>query len=286
MVVPFADPSIPPLLHLAFLLAGTAILAALLYAVQPPLTQRTVLAMVPWVVSGTILHVFYQLGEAFAVQLYPPWAAPLFGAPAIYLTTFIGMGAIWLVATVITVQSAAVTHDRVAGYLAGTGIGVMLPLLGLLAWQATDPLVGPIRLVLPVAGLLLSLVVSFVVYILVGAWRTWIIAEARQVGGLLLFAHVFDGITTAIGVDLLGTGERSYLPRLIMDVARDLPTYETIGAGWLFVVVKTVVAVLVIVLFADYISDRPRRGNLLFAAIIVVGLGPALNNFFLFMLGL
>lgn len=286
MVVPFADPSIPPLLHLAFLLAGTATLAALLYAVQPPLTQRTVLAMVPWVVSGTILHVFYQIGKIFGVRLYPGWAEPLFGAPAIYLTTFIAMGAIWLVASVIGVQSAAVTRDQVAGYLAGTGIGVMLPLLGLLAWQATDPLVGPIRLVLPIGGMILSLVVSFVVYILLGAWRTWIIAEARQVGGLLLFAHVFDGITTAIGVDLLGTGERSFLPRLIIEFARDLPTYETIGAGWLFVVVKTLVAVLVIVLFADYISDRPRRGNLLFAAIIVVGLGPALNNFFLFMLGL
>lgn len=286
MVVPFADPTIPSLLYVALLLAGTAILGALLYSVGVPLTQRTVLAMVPWMVAGSILHVFYQLGEAFGTSLYPAWIAPLFGAPAVYLTTFIGMGSIWLISTAIGVQSAAVTRDRVASYLAGTGIGVMLPLLGLLGWQAASPSIGPLRLVLPFAGLLLSLAVSFVVYILLGAWRTYIIAEARHVGGLLLFAHVFDGITTAIGVDLLGVGERSYVPRLIMDFARDLPTYQYLGAGWLFVVVKIVVAILVIVAFADYLSEHPRRGNLLFAAIIVVGLGPALNNFFLFVLGL
>lgn len=286
MVAPFADFAVPSMLHLAFLLAGTALVAALLYAIQVPLTQRTVVAMLPWMVSGSILHVFYQMGKAFQVQLYPPLIEPLFGAPAVYLTTFIGMGTVWLVASAIGVQSAAVTRDRVADYLGGTGLGVMIPLLALLGWQASDPAVGPVRVVLPVVGLLVSMVVAFVVYILLGAWRTWIIAEARQVGGLLLFAHVFDGITTAVGVDLLGTGERSTVPRLIIEFARDLPTFQYVGAGWLFVVVKTVVAVAVIVVFADYISEQPRRGNLLFAFIIAVGLGPALNNFFLFMLGL
>lgn len=286
MVAPFADFAVPSMLYLAFLLAGTLLIAALLYAIQPPFTQRTVYAMVPWIVSGSILHVFYQIGDAFQVRIYPGWAEPLFAAPAVYLTTFIGMGTIWLVTSVIGVQSAAVTRDRVADYLAGTGLGVALPLLGLFGWQSMDPAIGPIQIVLPVVGLLLSLVVAFVVYILLGAWRTYILAEARQVGGLLLFAHVFDGITTAIGVDLLGTGERSYLPRLIIEFARDLPTFQYIGAGWLFVVVKILVAVLVIVLFADYLSDEPRRGNLLFAVIIAVGLGPALNNFFLFSLGL
>jgi len=128
-------------------------------------------------------------------------------------------------------------------------------------------------------------VVTFVVYVLLGAWRTYIIAEARHVGWLVLFSHVFDGITTAIGVDLLGTTERSYLPRAIMEFAADLPTAEILGTGWLFVVVKVVVAVLVIVLFADYVSEEPERGNLLFAAVAFVGLGPAMNNFLLFLVG-
>jgi uncharacterized membrane protein len=284
MAAPFADFAIPPLLHLGFLLAGSAVLTAVLYAVQPPLTQRTVLAMVPWVVTGAILHVFHQVGEILNTAIYPAWAEPLFAAPAVYLTTFIGMGTTWLVATAIGVQSSVVTRDRVASYLAGAGLGVMLPILVLYGYTATDPVFHPLEIVLPVAGLLVSLALAFVVYIALGAWRTYILAEARHVGGLVIFAHTFDGVTTAIGYDLLGATERSTLPRLILEFARDLPTNELIGAGWLFVAVKVVLAVVIVALFADYISDRPRRGTLLFAVIAVVGLGPALNNFFLFLL--
>ena len=286
MVAPFSDFVVPSTLYLAVLLASTAILVALLWTIRPPLSQRTVLAMVPWVVTGAALHVFYQIGVAVGQSIYPGWAEPLFAAPAVYLTTFIAMGTVWLLAGVIGTASSSAAKSRVATYLGGIGFGVMLPLLVLLGWQGLDPATGRLRLTLPFLGLVLSMVVTFVVYVLLGAWRTYIIAEARHVGWLVLFSHVFDGITTAIGVDLLGATERSFLPRAIMDVAADLPTAETLGTGWLFVVVKVLVAVLVVVLFADYVSDEPERGNLLFAAIAFVGLGPALNNFLLFLIGI
>lgn len=286
MPAPFADFVIPPLLHSAFLLAGAGIIIALLYGIQPAVTQRTVIATVPWVVSGAILHVFYQVSQLYDVPIYPIWAEPLFSAPAVYLTTFLLMGAMWLVASVVSLQSAAVTRDRVASYLAATGLGVMLPLLVLFGWQAISPIFRPLEIVLPVGGLVASFVVGAAAYLLLGAWRTYIIAEARWAGFLVVFAHAFDGITTAIGAEFLpGFTERSVLPRLILDIARDLPTYPYIGAGWLFVVVKLALALAIVALFADYVIDRPRRGNLLFAAVAAVGLGPALNNFFLFLLG-
>lgn len=287
MLVAFRGFVVPDPLQLAVLLSGTAIVATLLYGIRPRVSQRTVLAMIPWIVAGATLHVFYQIGEQFLVRTYPPWAEPFFAAPAVYLTTFLGMGTIWLVASLVATQSAAAaSHDEVARYLAATGAGVAVTLVGLLGWQALDPAIGPLRLVIPVLGLVASLALAFVVYILLGAWRTYVIAEARHVGLLVIFAHVFDGLTTAIGVDLLGTGERSYLPRQIIEFAADLPTEAYLGTGWLFLLVKILLAVLVVVLFADYVSERPNRGNLLFAAIAVVGLGPALNNFFLFVLGL
>lgn len=287
MQAPFSDFVIPSPLVLGALLAGTVAIGAMLYAVHPRVSQRTVLAMAPWVIVGASLHVFYQLGQRFAMEIYPGWAEPFFSAPAVYLTTFIGMGTVWLASNLVATTSAAESsRDIVARNLASIGAGIAVVLLALLGWQSLSPAIGPMRLIVPTLGLILSLVVAFVIYILVGAWRTYIVAEARLVGALVLFSHVFDGITTAIGVDIIGTTERSVLPARIMEFAADLPTAQYLGTGWLFVVVKMLLAVFVIVLFADYLSEEPTQGNLLFAAIAFVGLGPALNNFLLFFIGI
>jgi len=61
-----------------------------------------------------------------------------------------------------------------------------------------------------------------------------------------------------------------------------LPTAETLGSGWLFVVVKLAVAGGVVVLFADYIDEVPTEGLLLLGFIAAVGLGPGVHNLLLF----
>jgi uncharacterized membrane protein len=127
-------------------------------------------------------------------------------------------------------------------------------------------------------------VLTFVVYMLIGAWRTYVIAEARYVGALVIFAHIFDGVTTAIGVDVLEGTERSAAPQVILDVAADLPTADVLGTGWLFILFKTILASVIVILFADYVSEKPTEGNLFLTLVAVFGLGPALNNFFLFIL--
>jgi uncharacterized membrane protein len=287
MQVPFEGFVTPPLPHTVFLIITVVTIIAVLYTMRPPITQMLILAFAPWMVSGAALHVFYQLGEQFQVQLYPPLIEPLFSAPAVYLTTFISMGFIWIVATIVgqTVKSVAEGRDYVAYYVGSMGIGVMVTLVALVFWQAFDPLVDP-EFIIPTVGLIVTLPVTFVLYVLLGVWRTYIIAEARYVGLLVLFSHVLDGVTTAIGVDILGAGERSVIPARIMEFAASLPTAEYLGSGWLFLVIKIFVAVAVIVLFADYIREEPTRGNLLFAFVAAVGLGPAANNYLLFVLGL
>jgi uncharacterized membrane protein len=287
MQVPFEGFVVPPPLYAALLVVGTAVVLALLYAIQPPVTQRTVLAFIPWIISGSALHVFYLLGESFNAQIYPQLLEPFFAAPAVYLTTFVGMGAIWVLSSIIGMgaQSSTESGDKVAQYLGAMGIGVMLPLVALVFWQGQDPAVGPMEPVFPLVGIIVTMVLTFVVYILIGTWRTHIIAEARLAGALVIFAHMLDGITTAIGVDFLDIEERSLASRRIIEFAADLPTAETIGAGWLFVVVKILLASLIVIGFADYVNEEPTRGNLFFAIIIALGLGPAMNNIFLFLLG-
>lgn len=283
MATPFEGFVVPSAPLLAVLIVGTIVAVAIIYSMQPPISERFVLAITPWVFSGATLHVFYQLGEFYNVQIYPPAIEAVFAAPSVYVTTFLAMAAIWILSFIIGAGMGA--HERSSQYLGGTGLGVAAVLLLLLVWQSLDPTVGPLRVVVPLAGVILSLAVTFVVYIALGAWRTYVIAEARLAGALVLFAHTLDGITTAIGVDVLGVGERSVIPELIIDFAADLPTASYIGSGWLFVVVKIAVAVLIVWAFADFVRDRPVQGYLLFAVVMVVGLGPAINNLLLFYLG-
>lgn len=282
MVEPFMDFVFPPLLHSAALVVGTAIVLAILFVLRPPVTQRTVLAFVPWIVVGGTLHVFYQLGDIFQVQIYPSEVAPLFSAPAVYLTTFIGMGTIWIASAMIVPQDKL--GSKVPQFLGVIGIGVAAPLVGLVFWQGLDPEIAPMEPVWPIFGLVISMVATGIVYFLIGAWRTHIIARARYVGALVIFAHLFDAITTAIGVDVMGAGERSAVPRAILDFAADLPTADALGTGWLFILIKIFLASAIVIYFAEDLKEHETQTNLLFAFVMALGLGPAVHNFFLFLL--
>lgn len=273
---------IPPLPHTISLIIGTIIVLVLLVATRPPVTERTILALVPWIMSGGILHVFWALGERFGVRIYPVQFEPVFSAPAVYFATFIAMGLMWVVSVMIVPTEKL--RKQVPQYLGATGIGVLIPLVALVIWQGLDPQVAPMRPIEPVFGLVLALVLTGVVYFAIGTWRTYIIARARYVGALVIFAHLFDSVTTAVGWDLLGSEERSMIPKLILEFGDSLPTASVIGSGWLFVLFKLFAASAIVVYFADDMNEYETQTNLLFGFVAALGLGPGTYNFFLFVL--
>lgn len=275
----FTDFVIPGLGHIIALFIATVVVSVLIYAIRPPATAPIVIAVVPWIVIGALLHVFYQMHLEAVDGLFPEALAPFFSAPAVYFTTFCMLGIIWVMATMIVPSP---DHDRqVAVYLGVVGFGAMLVLVTLAIWQGMGE-AFEINLIEPTLGLIISLVLSFVIYILIGLWRTYIIANTRYVGFLVIFSHVFDAVTTAIGVEVMGFGERTFLPRMIMDFAAGLPTEPYLGEAWLFVLLKIVVASAIVIMFADYYREQPAEGNLFFAIVAAVGLGPAVHNFFIF----
>ena len=226
-------------------------------------------------VVGASAHVFYQLDS-----VYPTWAEPLFGAPAVYVTTFVALGGTW--AFFAFVNTCTPDRDRpVARWLALTGIGI---LLGLFAYAAAADAFAGAEPFWPGVSILVAIPVTLGLYFGIAYVATDVVARARLLGGLVLFAHALDGITTAIGIDVIGTTERSPLPAAIMDLAGRLPVADTVGVGWLFVLVKLAVAVLIVYAFAEYLETDPVRGNLGFAAVVALGLGPAVNNLLLFTL--
>jgi uncharacterized membrane protein len=266
---------LPPLPYLVVLVGGVVLLTALLVALEPPVNQRTVVALAPWMALGGALHALNQP----PIELYDATLSPLFGTPSVYLTTFNTMATVWLLLSMFGVRTG---HDenisRNLG-LVGTGILTVILLLSAITALRSN-IIDPVW---PALAVLVSLFVAAIAVLAVALWRTPLVIRARYAAPVVIFAHVFDGVSTAIGTDILGVSERSPLPRLIMEFAGSLPTASAIGSGWLFVLVKIVVALAVVVLMDDYLNEDPVEASLLLSLVAAVGIGPATNNVVLFL---
>lgn len=258
----FGLPPLPYLLALALALAGVAVG---IRRRDPVFGGRHVLALVPWMCVGAAGHVLYALGAL------PTALAPLFGTPSAYLTTAALAGIVWLAALSIGGDDARVLG--VAGAVA------LLPAAGgVVAHGLANETLSP---GLPAAGLVAGAALGVGVGGLLYRLRDDA-AIAGPAGLLAVAAHGVDGVTTAVGIDLLGFGERTPASRLIIEFAAGLPTAEALGAGWLFVLVKLAVACLVVVALAPTVREEPRYGYALLALVTAVGLGPGVHNALLF----
>lgn len=274
MVLP-AGFSLPPPVYVISLVGGALVLSALLVAIEPPVDQRTVLALSPWMALGGTLHALNQP----PIELYDATIAPLFGTPAVYVTTYITLGIVWVALSLLGVQRGH--SENVSRNLGLVGTGVLTVILVLSAITALRS--GLLALVWPTVSVVGALIVGGLTLLLVALWRTPVIVRARYAAPIILFAHAFDGVSTAVGTDIIGVGERSPIPRMIMEFAGTLPTAPMIGVGWLFVLVKLIVAVAVVFLVDDYLNEEPVEASLLVSIIVAVGLGPATNNVILFL---
>jgi uncharacterized membrane protein len=258
---------VPPLSYLGALGLAAAVVAAALVRLRPEITASTVLAFLPWMAAGAAGHVLEQVGAA------PAPLEPLLGAPTVYVSTFLVAAAVWAAVTAVDARSGLLQLAVVGGVatLAASALALNT------GYQR-----GTMTLAVPLAALVVATVSSGLVITGLGAWRPAVVRRTGWVGAAVLFGHLLDAWTTALGVDLLGSGERSPIPRTIMDVAATLPTADVVGVGWLFVCVKLGVAVLVLVLLADMVEDDPVSGYTALGLVTAVGLGPGVHNLVLF----
>ncbi|ESP87836.1 DUF63 family protein [Candidatus Halobonum tyrrellensis] len=268
--------ALPPLGYLLVLAVALAAVGYVLRARDPPFGERHVLALVPWMCVGAGGHVLYVLGAL------PTPLRPLFGTPSAYLTTAALAGGVWLAALSVggdSVGSEAGHGSGDARTLAVVGtVALAVVLAGVAAYGAGRGTFAP---ALPGLGLLGGAALGVVAArLLFAAYDP--AAVTGTAGALAVAAHGVDGLTTAVGVDLLGYGERTPLSRLIIEFAAGLPTEPTLGAGWLFVLVKLAVACVVVAVIAPAAEEAPREGNALLALVTAVGLGPGVHNALLF----
>ena len=258
--------ALPPLPYLLALLAALGTVGALLVRQRPPVTDDIVLALAPWMVLGSAFHVLYVL------ESLPPAVRPLAGTPAVYLSVAAVAGATWL-------GSATLASGETPRLLGGVGLVALVPVVAAVVGVGVGR--RSLRLRPPLAILLLSAVAAAATWALLRR-RSPDVALTGRVGALAVAGHALDGVSTAVGIDLLGFGERTPLSALIIEFAASLPTASLIGSGWLFVLVKLVVAAVVVAALTDMVREDPAQGRLLLGFVAAVGLGPGAHNVLLF----
>ncbi|WP_394741134.1 DUF63 family protein [Natronococcus roseus] len=261
--------ALPPAQFLVPLAVAAVAVAAALWSADPPVTDRTVLAFVPWMLFGSSLHVLHRF------EAYPDDLAVLFGTPSVYVITGTVAGAVWLGGITLERTGAVSSEPPVAavgtlGFVgaAATAVGVQGG-FGDVFW----PLLSVVLTVLVTAG----------VWAALGRRYERVAAVTGATGALVVFGHTLDGISTAIGFDVLGASEEVPLSLLILEAGHALPTAEYVGGGWLFAVVKIALALVIVGLFREYVEDAPRQGRALLALLAAVGLGPGAHNVLLFL---
>ncbi len=272
MILP-ADFALPTLPYLVILIVGAAAVLAALYRRRPPVTAATVTALAPWIAGGGALYALYQ------ADLPPEVVAPFFSSPAVYVSVGILAGTVWAAAADRPGDTWAVSGAPTI--LAGAGGALLVAALAGAAVGGSAGGIGGTPLV-SAAILLASVVVAATAWI--GLRRLRGPNPTGTVGALAVFGHTLDGVSTAVGYDLLGFGEQTPLSRIIIEAGSALPTAEFIGGAWLFALVKIALGLVVVVLFEEYVRAEPAEGYLLLGLVVAVGLGPGVHNLVLFVL--
>ncbi|MDJ1431194.1 DUF63 family protein [Halostagnicola sp. A-GB9-2] len=263
--------AVPPVEFLLPLLVALVGVLALLWVNSPAVTDRTVIAFAPWMVLGSTLHVLYQ------VQAIPGPIDVLFGAPTVYVTTAVLAGFVWVASIYL---HGAELQQSVETPLGVSGALLFLVAAGYAINTGLDA--GTIDAFWPAVSVVLSVVLTALAWVGLERWASETAAVTGLTGLLVVFGHALDGVSTAVGYDILGASEEVPASQLILHAGEALPTYDLLGAGWLFVVVKVALAMAVVGLFKEYVRDAPRQARLLLAFIAAVGLGPGVHNVLLF----
>lgn len=262
---------VPPWYYLVPLSVGLIGVVAMLWAIDPPVTDETVVSFAPWMMVGSSLHVLYR------IDAVPPILEPLVATPSVYVTTAIVAGIVWTVGDLLYAAGVKRSVSRFVGFSGAIVFAVLAIAVLVLGFEA-----GSFNPLWPVVSVVGTVIVTAVAWIALSLWFTEVAAITRFSGALVVFSQALDGVSTAIGYDVLGAHEEVPLSRMILEAGSALPTAEYVGAGWLFVAVKVLIALVVVGLFAEYVRERPRRGRLLLAFVAAVGLGPGVHNVLLF----
>ena len=136
---------------------------------------------------------------------------------------------------------------------------------------------------------LLAVVLAFLVYVVLSFVYAKAVVHTGLLGWLVLFGHALDAVTTAVSVDLVGRPADYQVSRRVVEYATTLPTAESVGTGWLWVLSQVGLATLVIAVAGSLLSgrleDRQTPVDLALGVVLAVGLGPGVHRMLVFLVG-
>ena len=251
----------------AFVLIGAAFVS-LLSAVesrQISITPSLLLALLPWFGLVGSLYAFEE-----AVTGFP--AATLFiRTPTAYVTVGVLVLATWLIVDrVLPGRENVVTATL--GILSLVTIGTAVAVhvaprqTGVLRWNAV------------------AIVLAVVLTAAIGIIRNEISPDVASgwLGTSVIFAHILDAMTTAIGLEVLGAIERNPISAAIISVGDSI--YQGVPGVVLFLGIKIAVALLVVQFMRDSKSPLDVESSAFLVVTAGVGLAPAVHNLVLFSL--
>lgn len=262
----------PP--SLALLLLLTAAVVALIYAYHPPLPQTMAFAFLPWVVTGSLLHVLAVDGQ------YPAYLVPLFTVPGAYVTAVFIPGVVW--SAMLNLSVSGRTLPPYHHYIGAMGAGVVVVLWTVLLVDAG--LAGLQRMLLLVVVPLAALLAAGLVSLSMGLWSPDFIVETPIIGGFVVFAALVNAAATALGVVVLGDAGHTVLSATALDLVVD----HAPGGLWmidvahlwvsLFVLANALLGVAVAAGLARYADAHPRAVHAALGVLGVAWFGLGFNR--------
>lgn len=223
-------------------------------------SPRFYYGLVPYIFLGGAFRVVEDTGVL-------EWPLSFFViSPVIYFTVFLATAAVLLAA--LALQRRGVVDDYAPAF-AAVGVAAFLAVAAfLLNYGVTESVV---LWWVPVAVLGLATLTSAVLWFPVTQYVPAVTAGTGWMGAVLLWGHQVDGWATAIGIEVLGYGEKHPVAQAIIDLS---------GTTYTFVAVKAALVILILYAFdEEFFSDYERLPYLLLVTMLAVGLGPGTRNF-------
>ncbi len=256
------------IIYLFILVFSFFILSLILWELEPAISEDVILSFVPWMVVGASLYVLYKM------NVFPEIISPFFGSVTVYITTFIFAGIIWGITTATSHPDSAVS--RVV-HISGSIIGLII--IGTIFFISNFT-----NFRWSFVGFILSLILTAIIWGIIHIFRLFININIKtgKIELFVLFSHILDSISTAIGIDILGFKEQMFLSQIIMNET-NLSLISIIpGKAWIFILIKIVLVIFILYIFTDYKTDNLNKRYILLGFIAALGFGPGTHNLILY----